>query len=105
MGNKKIVKLSEADLHRVIKESVKRILKEEAVEYSNGDYIVADENKLGYVIGTPSENGSGMCMVVMAVDVMAGGDPNLINRDTYVSWGNVRKPTPEDEEKFNVRLF
>lgn len=65
-------------------------------------YIVRDENTLGYTIGEPSD-GKPVGMVVMRVDIMAGGDPTLIDRDTLAI--NYREATKEDEERFKIHLF
>ena len=64
-------------------------------------YIVKDENTLGYTIGTIREN-KPVTMVVMRVDVEAGGDPLLIDRTTCAV--NYREATKEDEERFQVIL-
>lgn len=65
-------------------------------------YIVRDENTLGYTIGEPSD-GKPVRMVVMRVDIMAGGDPTLIDRETLAI--NYREATKEDEERFKIHLF
>ena len=44
MTNKKLIRLTEGDLHRIVKESVKRILNERKPLYTNGD---AETAKLG----------------------------------------------------------
>lgn len=64
-------------------------------------YIVKDENTLGYTIGMIREN-KPVSMVVMRVDVEAGGDPLLIDRTTCAV--NYREATKEDEERFKVIL-
>lgn len=72
------------------------------INYSNGDYIVADENKLGYLIGQPSESSVGVRYVVMAVDYMAGGEPSLIDRNTFVLKKNIRPAIKADGLRFGV---
>ena len=65
-------------------------------------YFVKDENTLGYIIREcPTTN---VVLVVLAVDVLAGGDPNMLNRTTIASSGSIREATTADEEKFKVRL-
>ena len=64
-------------------------------------YIVKDENTLGYTIGTVREN-KPVTMVVMRVDVEAGGDPLQIDRTTLAF--NYREATKDDEEWFKVNL-
>ena len=68
------------------------------------NYIVANENKLGYIIGTPSESGVGVRVMVIAVDVLAGGDPLLINRSTFALRKDTRLATSEDGERFCVSI-
>lgn len=67
----------------------------------NYKFIVANENKLGYVIGKPSENNTGVRFVVTAVDYVAGGDPLLIGRTTYALKKDIRPANEQDKQRFN----
>lgn len=66
-------------------------------------YVVKNENTLGYIIREYPATKSAV-MVVLAVDVAAGGDPNLLNRTTIASSGTLREATKADEDKFMVRI-
>lgn len=68
------------------------------------NYIVANENKLGYIIGTPSEDSTGARIAVIAVDYLAGGDPLLIGRSTFALKKDIRPATQEDGQRFNVAV-
>jgi hypothetical protein len=103
--------MTESDLKKIIKESVKRILKEEYEnEYEHGTYVVVDENILGYVV--KKGNNNSLRVNVIAVDSFAdingyakyGADPDMLNRQIIALDGHYRKATPEDGERFNVRL-
>lgn len=65
------------------------------------EYIVANENKFGYIV---VQGSLGASMVVMAVDYMAGGDPLLIGHRTYVPNDQIREATQSDKDKFNVHI-
>lgn len=62
-------------------------------------YIVDNENLLGYVTGNPNAANQ-VGMVVMAVDVLKGGEPLLIDREHMAA--NYREATKEDFEHFGV---
>ena len=100
------ITITEGQLRQLIRESVERILleNEQPEGYTNGDWIVADDNKIGYVIGNPTGDGVGIRMAVVAVDVENGGDPNLVNRSTSALRKNIRKATTSDEMRFRVRI-
>lgn len=66
-------------------------------------YCVKNENALGYIIREYPATKS-VVMVVLAVDVAAGGDPNLLNRTTIASTGSLREATKADANKFMVRI-
>ena len=66
-------------------------------------YIVRGENTLGYITGTQKPGQTPVCFVVMAVNVEAGGDPTLIDRETIAT--DYRPATKEDEDVFKVRIF
>ena len=69
------------------------------------DYIVANENTLGYIVGKAPQRSRGVSMVVLAVAYMAGGDPLLIGHRVYMLKDKIREAIPADEEKFLVRIF
>lgn len=66
-------------------------------------YIVRGENTLGYITGTQKPGQTPVGFVVLAVNVEAGGDPTLINRETVAT--DYRPATREDENTFNIHLF
>ena len=66
-------------------------------------YIVAGGNTLGYITGTQEPGKKPVSFVVMAVNVEAGGDPTLIDRETVAT--DYRPATREDENTFNIHLF
>lgn len=66
-------------------------------------YIVRDENTLGYITGTQKPGQNPIRFVVMAVNVEAGGDPTLIDRETIAT--DYRPATKADEDTFNIHLF
>jgi len=66
-------------------------------------YIVRDENTLGYITGTQKPGQNPIRFVVMAVNVEAGGDPTLIDRETVAT--DYRPATKADEDTFNIHLF
>ena len=68
------------------------------------DYIIANENKLGYIIGASTENSVGVSLAVLAVDYLAGGDPNLIGRTTFALKKDTRPATKEDGQRFRIKI-
>ena len=66
-------------------------------------YIVNEENTLGYPIGEVDQKTGFVSMVVMAVDLINGGDPMKINRSTMAT--NWREAVREDEDRFKVHIF
>lgn len=68
------------------------------------NYVIANENKLGYIIGTTSEDSAGARIAVIAVDYLAGGDPLLIGRSTFALKKDIRPATQEDGQRFNVAV-
>ena len=70
------------------------------VSHTKNMYIVADENTIGYTIGSVV-NGC-VRMVVMSVDVPNGCDPTLIDCTTIAT--SFRPATKEDGDRFGVRL-
>lgn len=69
----------------------------------NYRYIVAGGNTLGYITGTQKPGQNPVNFVVIAVNVEAGGDPTLIDRETIAT--DYRPATKEDENVFKVRIF
>lgn len=65
--NKKLIRLTESDLHRIVKESVKRVLREEldvnkffVADEGDGMYNIfsyADFDENGYYVGHEGEDG------------------------------------------------
>lgn len=68
-----------------------------------GKYIVKDENTLGYIIREYPTT-KNVVLVVLAVDVAAGGDPLLLNRPTIAAPGSYRYATKEDGDKFMIKI-
>ena len=54
--NKKVMKLTESDLHNIIKESVKNVLKESRKYIPDATYIVCDGTSCYGVFGRDVEN-------------------------------------------------
>lgn len=68
------------------------------------NYIIANENKLGYTIGTSAQNSTGVRIAILAVDCLAGGDPTLIGNTTFALKKDIRPATKEDGQRFRVKI-
>ena len=72
------------------------------ISHAKHMYIVEDENVLGYTFDNLTVKRDFIRMNVIAVDVLKGGDPILINHTILAI--NYRAATKEDEERFFIRL-
>ena len=72
------------------------------ISHAKHMYIVEDENVLGYTFDEKTKKRDFVRINVIAVDVLKGGDPILINHTILAI--NYRAATKEDEERFFIRL-
>ena len=84
---KKIIRLTESDLHRIIKESVKRIMKEELGGGSPGGGLAGGIGGGGAsnCLGTFAPSGNGKEQAKNTQDVPFGG---MVSRKTYSPKGD-----------------
>lgn len=65
------------------------------------NHIVLNDCLFGYPAG--EMNGRFFQMIVIAVDVLKGGDPTLIDRPVLADGTKIRIPTDDDYERFKVQ--
>ena len=87
--NKKLIRLTENDLHRIVKASVKRIVKENLYRNKNGKLIWEPAEETKYSIGPEGPNGW----------------PNLLNKDDRSETGYQIygwEELPDDKRRYSV---
>lgn len=87
--NKKLIRLTEQDLHRIVKASVKRIVKENLYRNKNGKLIWEPAEETKYSIGPEGPNGW----------------PNLLNKDDRSETGYQIygwEELPDDKRRYSV---